>query len=85
MIKSNKPKMARYSMAEPIADVHSPIHWDNEEFNLGIIYNNGVITIDQPGYYRITAAVFNSIRTGSWSYYIVVYAKIDIYTSGVRQ
>ena len=30
-------------------------------------------------YYRITAAVFNSIRTGSWSYYIVVYAKIDIH------
>ena len=45
-------------MAEPIADVHSPIHWDNEEFNLGIIYNNGVITIDQPGYYRITAACY---------------------------
>ena len=58
LIKSNEPKMARYSMAEPISGEQSPVHWDKEEFNLGIIYNNGVITIDQPGFYRITAACY---------------------------
>ena len=51
-------KMARYSMATAISYNHSPVRWDTEEFNLGIIYNNGVITIDEPGYYRITSACY---------------------------
>ena len=58
MVKSNKPKMARYSMSSRLTGSHTPVHWDTEEFNLGIIYNNGVITIDEPGYYRVTAACY---------------------------
>ena len=27
--------------------------WDTIEFNHGIIYNGGFITIDEPGYYRV--------------------------------
>ena len=42
-------------MASPIYGTHTPIHWDIKEFNLGITYNNGIITITEPGYYRITA------------------------------
>ena len=47
--------MARYSMAASIAGDHIPIRWNTKEFNFGITYNNGIITITEPGYYRITA------------------------------
>ena len=30
----------------------SPVRWNKKEFNIGIIYNNGIITIDESGYYR---------------------------------
>ena len=36
----------------------SPVRWNRKEFNIGIVYNNGIITIDEPGYYRITAAIY---------------------------
>ena len=58
MVKSNEPKMAPYSMTEAISGEHSPVRWDKEEFNFGIIYNNAVITIDEPGFYRITPACY---------------------------
>lgn len=47
---SNLGTMARYSMNSAISGTHSPVRWDTREFNFGII------TITQPGYYRITAA-----------------------------
>ena len=68
LVRSNEPKMARYSMAARIT-TSSPVRWDKKEFNLGIIYNNGIITIDEPGYYRITAAVYTNIdgsNGGKW-------------------
>lgn len=53
---SNLGTMARYSMNSAISGTHSPVRWDTMEFNFGITYKNGIITITQPGYYRITAA-----------------------------
>ena len=53
---SNLGTMARYSMNAAISGTHSPVRWDTREFNFGITYKNGIITITQPGYYRITAA-----------------------------
>lgn len=54
-------------MAAPIK-TSSPVKWDTKEFNLGFIYNNGIITIDEPGYYRITAAVYQNSGgfNGEW-------------------
>ena len=54
---SSEQKMARYSMKSDYSGDHNPIRWDTEEFNKGLIYRNGIITIDEPGYYRITAAI----------------------------
>ena len=42
-------------MTTSISGDHTPIRWDTKEFNFGIVYNNGIITITEPGYYRITA------------------------------
>ena len=50
--------MARYSMTTSISGDHTPIRWDTKEFNFGIVYNNGIITITEPGYYRITATCY---------------------------
>ena len=55
-------------MAAPITTT-SPVKWDTKEFNLGFICNNGIITIDEPSYYRITAAVYTNIdglNGGKW-------------------
>ena len=53
--------MARYSMTTAIAGSHTPIRWNTREFNFGITYNNGIITITEPGYYRITATCYTNI------------------------
>ena len=50
--------MARYSMTASISGTHTPIRWNTREFNFGITYNNGIITITEPGYYKITAACY---------------------------
>ena len=50
--------MARYSMKTEITGDHTPIRWDTKEFNFGITYNNGIITITESGYYKITAACY---------------------------
>ena len=44
-------------MRSDITGEKSPINWDTREFNYGIVYRNGIITIDEPGFYRITAAI----------------------------
>ena len=54
--------MARYSMTASITGDHTPIRWDTKEFNFGIIYNNGIITITESGYYKITAACYTQDR-----------------------
>ena len=50
--------MARYSMASLISGDQIPLRWDTREFNLGITYNNGIITITEPGYYKIIATCY---------------------------
>ena len=50
--------MARYSMTTSISGTHTPIRWNTREFNFGITYNNGIITITEPGYYKITATCY---------------------------
>ena len=35
-----------------VVTTSTPVKWNRKEFNLGIVYNNGIITIDEPGYYR---------------------------------
>ena len=60
--------MARYSMTTAVTDA-SPVRWNRKEFNIGIVYNNGIITIDEPGYYRITAAIYMNAggsKSGQW-------------------
>ena len=51
--------MARYSMTTSISGDHIPIRWNTREFNFGITYNNGIITITHPGYYRITGTCYS--------------------------
>ena len=58
MARKEGLKMARYSMGAAINGTHHPILWDKKEFNLGITYNNGIIAITEPGYYRITATFY---------------------------
>ena len=53
-------------MAAAISGVQTPVHWDTEEFNLGVIYRNGIITIDEPGYYRITSACYMDDNRDKW-------------------
>ena len=52
--------MARYSMTSAMSGTHTPIRWNTRQFNFGITYNNGIITITEPGYYRITATCYSS-------------------------
>ena len=55
--------IARYSMTSAMSGDHTPIKWNTREFNFGITYNNGIITITEPGYYRITATCYSSDKT----------------------
>ena len=54
--------MARYSMNAELGGSVSPINWDTKEFNLGIVYSGGFITIDDPGYYRVQTSCYNDSR-----------------------
>ena len=55
--------MARYSTDLQMSGDHSHMAWNNEEFNFGVIYHNGIISIDEPGFYRISASVFSGISS----------------------
>ena len=53
-------------MKSPTAEDHFHMNWDTEEFNYGIIYHNGIITVDESGFYRITASCYaNANRRNS--------------------
>ena len=54
--------MARYSLTTSITGDHIPIRWSTREFNFGITYKNGIITITEPGYYRITFTCYSSYQ-----------------------
>ena len=70
--------MARYSMASPISGTHTPIRWDTREFNFGITYNNGIITITEPGFYRITAHSYSWERDPDYTTF-QAYVNGDLY------
>ena len=55
----------------------SPVRWNRKEFNIGIVYNNGIITIDEPGYYRITAAIYTNIGGSNGSKWINLFTMIN--------
>ena len=62
MTRQQELIMARYSMTTSITGDHTPINWSTREINLGITYHNGIITITEPGYYKITAACYSKDR-----------------------
>ena len=50
----------------------SPIIWDTAEFNHGIIYNGGFITIDEPGYYRVQTSCYNGSKESGVGCHLMV-------------
>ena len=53
----------------------SPIIWDTTEFNHGIIYNGGFITIDEPGYYRVQTSCYNGSHDSGVGCHLMVNSK----------
>ena len=45
--------MARYGLSTVPTTSPSPVIFNHRYFNLGMRYNNGIVIIDYPGYYRI--------------------------------
>ena len=58
--------MARYSTPPEIKGYSAAIQWKTREFNLGITYNNGIIAITEPGYYRIIANCYCIDKHPAW-------------------
>ena len=54
----------------------SPIVWDTKEFNLGMIYNGGFITIDEPGYYRVQISCYNGSKESGVGCHLMVNSKL---------
>ena len=67
--------MARYSMQAGLGGEVSPIVWDTKEFNLGMIYNGGFITIDEPGYYRVQISCYNGSKESGVGCHLMVNSK----------
>ena len=73
--RSQYLKMARYSMRAELGGNVSPIIWDTTEFNHGIIYNGGFITIDEPGYYRVQTSCYNGSHDSGVGCHLMVNSK----------
>ena len=56
----------------------TPIVWDTTEFNHGIIYNGGFITIDEPGYYRVQTSCYSGSHYSGVSCNFFVNAKVRL-------
>ena len=50
----------------------NPIRWDTTEFNHGIIYNGGFITIDEPGYYRVQTTCYTGSKDSGVGCHLMV-------------
>ena len=46
-------------MKADLRGIVSPIVWDTVEFNIGLIYSGGFITIEDPGYYRAQVTCYS--------------------------
>ena len=53
----------------------SPISWDTTEFNHGIIYNGGFITIEEPGYYRVQNTCYTNANPSGVNCHVKVNGK----------
>ena len=69
-------------MDSPIAGDYSHIIWDTQEFNIGIVYHSGIITIDEAGLYRITTSIFAN-GDGDWKAKLNTYVNNKIYLTTV--
>ena len=56
----------------------TPIVWDTTEFNHGITYNGGFITIDEPGYYRVQTTWYTGAKGSGIGCHLMVNGEIRL-------
>ena len=60
---SRKPReliMARYGISTELSGTVSPVNFDIEYFNLGMMYQSGIFIIMDPGFYRFTIQCYHN-------------------------
>ena len=57
---SQQKVMARYGISGELSGIVSPVNLDIEYFNLGMMYQNGIFIIMDPGYYRMNLHCYHN-------------------------
>ena len=73
---SQQKVMARYGISADLSGTVSPVNLDIEYFNLGMIYQNAIFIITDPGYYRITLQCYHNQNGAQFSKY--AFLKLNI-------